>query len=328
MTRYDSILSPEISEREKAHEKFVREEAGECIVLLKNDGTLPLEHISHIALYGAGARDTIAGGTGSGDVNARKTVNVEQGLENAGYIITTKNWLDRQERKIDRAKKQFERYCREEAERTNNASFMIAFNDPFKEPPAEPITEQDVADSDSDTAIYVLHRVSGEGSDRFDIKGDYYLYDEEKESMEFLAEHYKNVVIVLNIGGIIDIKDICGNEKINAVVLMAQLGSAGGDALADVLSGKVNPSGKTTDTWAEDYMDYPSSPEFSHRGSVSDEYYKEGIYVGYRYFDTFGVRPRYPFGFGLSDIFYVCSTMRRKIKNKVQCKKYGKTISG
>lgn len=97
-----------------------------------------------------------------------------------------------------------------------------------------------------------------------------------------------------------DLSEMRSIEGVNAILLMTQLGNLGGDALLDVLTGKVNPSGKTTDTWAKNYMDYPSSAKFSHNGSVHDEMYEDGIYVGYRYFDSFGVKPLYCFGYGKS----------------------------
>ena len=106
---------------------------------------------------------------------------------------------------------------------------------------------------------------------------------------------------MLNVGGVIDTKFLREQDGIGAVLLMSQAGNIGGDALADVLTGKVTPSGHLAVTWAEHYEDYPNAQTFSHmNGDIHDEYYEEGIYVGYRYFDTFDVTPAYPFGYGKS----------------------------
>ena len=164
------------------------------------------------------------------------------------------------------------------------------------EPDCEIITINDIDVSETDTAVYVIARNSGEGADRFDEEGDYRLYPHERGNIHLLAEVYDKLIVVLNIGGVMDLSEMRSIAGVNAILLMSQLGNLGGDALLDVLTGKVNPSGKTTDTWAENYMDYPSSAKFSHNESVHDEMYEDGIYVGYRYFDSFGVKPLYCFG--------------------------------
>jgi len=174
------------------------------------------------------------------------------------------------------------------------------FDHPYKEPDCEIITINDIDVSETDTAVYVIARNSGEGADRFDEEGDYRLYPHERGNIHLLAEVYDKLIVVLNIGGVMDLSEMRSIAGVNAILLMSQLGNLGGDALLDVLTGKVNPSGKTTDTWAENYMDYPSSAKFSHNESVHDEMYEDGIYVGYRYFDSFGVKPLYCFGYGKS----------------------------
>ena len=175
------------------------------------------------------------------------------------------------------------------------------FSHPFQVISPAEIKDEDILSSSADTAIYVISRKSGEGVDRSSKRGDYLLYEEEKIQLEKLASAYDKLIVVLNIGGLIDMSEIKAIPGINAVLLMTQLGNVGGDALADVLTGKVNPSGRLTDTWAANYSDYPASETFSHNdGNVDDEYYTEGIYVGYRYFDSFGIEPLYPFGYGLS----------------------------
>lgn len=301
MTRIYAAKDPGITQREREHLALSRTMAGECMVLLENDGTLPLSAAGPIALYGSGARRTIRGGTGSGDVNTRSSVSIEQGLENAGFTVTTKAWLDRQDDAFAQAELSYRdwvpRYAREEGISEQHAMFTH----PLPIPAPVPITEADIVSSETQTAVYVLSRVSGEGSDRRCKRGDYLLLEEEKAQLEQLANAYAQLVLVLNVGGVMDLSEVNAIPGVRAVLLMSQLGSAGGDALADVLTGKVTPSGKLTDTWAKRYEDYPASAAFSgNDGNVDDEYYTEGIYVGYRYFDTFQIEPLYPFGYGLS----------------------------
>jgi beta-glucosidase len=290
----------EIEQREIVHAQLSRELATECVVLLENDGTLPLTGCKKVALFGAGARKTIKGGTGSGDVNTRNQVSVEQGFENAGLTVTTKAWLDRQDQHSRSAKEEYLARIYKEAEEKKASPFTVMFDNPFTEPAACEITEADVAVPDTDTAVYVISRNSGEGADRYAKAGDYLPYGEELMQIRFLTGHFSKVVLLLNIGGVMELGEIKKIEGLSAIVLMSQLGNLGGDAICDVLLGKTSPSGKTTDTWAKHYLDYPSSEKFSHNESVHDEMYEDGIYVGYRYFDSFGVEPEYCFGYGLS----------------------------
>ena len=289
----------EIEEREVINAQISRKLAGECMVLLENDGALPI-HTKKVALFGNGARATIKGGTGLGDVNTRNNVNIEQGFQNAGIEVTTTAWLDRQEQNTSAAKAAYVQWMKEEAARKQTSELAVMFDHPYKEPDCEIITINDIDVSETDTAVYVIARNSGEGADRFDEEGDYRLYPHERGNIHLLAEVYDKLIVVLNIGGVMDLSEMRSIAGVNAILLMTQLGNLGGDALLDVLTGKVNPSGKTTDTWAENYMDYPSSAKFSHNESVHDEMYEDGIYVGYRYFDSFGVKPLYCFGYGKS----------------------------
>lgn len=301
MGKIYAAKNPEMSFREKENQNRMRQLASQGMVLLENDGTLPLAlSVRKLALYGVGARHTVKGGTGSGDVNSRIVVNVEQGLENAGYIITTKNWLDRYDEILMQAYNSWgETGAREIKDGLNPLIYLMEKS--FKGIPAQAVTEEDVRNSDTDTAIYVLSRNSGEGADRHNCPGDYQFSQEEERDLTFLTEHYAHVIVLLNVGGVVDTRFLRKTKGISAVLLMSQAGSASGDAVADIISGKVNPSGKLTDTWAETYEDYPFSQEFSHNnGDLDDAYYKEGVYVGYRYFDTFNVTPAYCFGYGKS----------------------------
>ena len=171
---------------------------------------------------------------------------------------------------------------------------------PFQHPTGIPVTEEDVTGSCCDTAIYVLARQAGEGNDRYDQQGDYRLDDVERENLEFVSRNYKNLIVVINVGGIVDVSFL-DTLHVSALVYYVQGGEEGGNALADVLSGKVNFSGKLATSWAYRFEDIPSNSTYSYL--APDKYnqeYNEGIYVGYRYFDTFGVKPRYAFGYGLS----------------------------
>lgn len=298
MAEFYASRSPEMEQRELDHRAVMRELAGECMVLLENDGALPMQ-AKKVALYGSGARRTVQGGTGSGDVNTRGNVTIEEGFLNAGMEVVTKDWLDRHDAKVEKQKADFMAWAHEEAQKRGVDDFMVIFENTPKEPVAEAISDADLAAA-ADIAFYVVARNAGEGADRFNEKGDYLFYEEELENIRRVAAHYEKTVIILNIGGIMDLTPLKEIPGINAMLLMTQLGNVGGDSLLDVLTGAINPSGKTTDTWAKKYMDYPSSAKFSHNESVHDEMYEDGIYVGYRYFDTFGVAPLYPFGYGLS----------------------------
>jgi beta-glucosidase len=325
--------SKEIEQREIEHAQLSRELATECVVLLENDGTLPLESCKKVALFGSGARNTVKGGTGSGDVNTRSVVNIEQGFENAGIAVMTGEWLGRQEQHSRQAKEDYLARIYKQAEEKNASPFTVMFDNPFKEPPACEITEKDVSVSDTDTAIYVISRNSGEGADRFADEGDYLPYKEELAQLRFLTAHFSKVILLLNIGGVMELGQIKDIPGISAIVLMSQLGNLGGDAICDVLLGKVTPSGKTTDTWAKRYLDYPSSEKFSHNESVHDELYEDGIYVGYRYFDSFGVEPEYCFGYGRSYTEFEVEPLRAyqdgdKVKMEIRVSNIGTQYEG
>ena len=302
MPKLFASTSSEVSKREQRNMERSRRIAAQGMVLLENSGVLPLTDCGRkIALFGNGARYTVKGGTGSGDVNSRKVVNVEQGLEDAGFVITTKDWMDRYDRAVESARTAYFAELKEEIKKDGKGAFMRIFSNPFQNPSIVPVTAEDVEAADADTAIYVLSRNSGEGKDRKPVAGDYELFEEEKAAIGLLAERYERFIVVLNVGGVIDTKFLRGTKGIGAVLLMSQAGNISGLALADVLTGKAVPSGHLATTWAEDYGDYPGADRFSHmNGDVDDEYYEEGIYVGCRYFDTFNVTPAYPFGYGSS----------------------------
>ena len=292
--------SPEPNQRELDNLKIAYQAACEAVVLLKNDGTLPLA-TKKVALYGSGATRTIKGGTGSGEVNERHSVTVLEGLRNRDFQVSSMNWINEYESGFAAAEAA---YKVEKMKRINLLkldSIMQMLFDNFRAPVGRPITDEDVAASDTDSCVYVLSRQAGEGGDRRTEKGDYYLTDEEEAAIRFCAEKYAHFVLVINCGSSMDMRFVERIPGINAILYICQLGTEGGNALADILSGVVTPSGKLSDTWAKSYRDIPYADEFSYQnGNLKDEYYKEGIYVGYRYFDSFSVEPAYPFGFGLS----------------------------
>lgn len=331
MPKIFASKNSDIEQRELEHMRISREVAGECMVLLENDGALPLTE-KKAALFGNGARKTVKGGTGSGDVNTRSNVNIEQGFLNAGFEITTTDWLDRQDARVEKAKADYMAWLRQEAEKKGVPEFSVSFDHPYQEPEPEAIVDADMTDA-SAVAVYVIARNSGEGADRFNAPGDYLLDQKELENIQLVASHYSKTIVILNIGGVMDLSALKKVEGVNAVLLMTQLGNIGGDALLDVLTGAVNPSGKTTDTWAKNYMDYPSSAKFSHNESVHDENYEDGIYVGYRYFDTFGIAPLYPFGYGLSYTTFELTTEQvsvegENVKIAVNVKNTGANYAG
>ncbi len=334
MEKYFASRSGEISERERRNEARSRAAAAQCCVLLENNGTLPIQNTGNLALYGNGARATVKGGTGSGEVNARRTICVEDGLKEAGFTITTSAWLNRYDKIREAAKAAYKAMLARLEQETGIPVAIHSFNHAFKEPPVAEVLEEDLKGSDTDTAIYVLARDSGEGKDRICEPGDYLLHETEIVALKALADYYDKVIVVLNVGGIIDIKTIRGIEGISSILLMGQMGNIGGEALADILLGKETPSGKLSDTWAKDYMDYPSSKTFSHNnGNVNDEYYTEGIFVGYRYFDTFEVEPEYCFGYGISYTEFALETvsMEKQSENievQVRVENIGAVYSG
>lgn len=303
MDKLYGTLSPEPTELELRNRALAREAAAEGFVLLKNErGALPLKD-KKIALYGMGARMTVKGGLGSGSVEERYSVNIEDGLKNAGYEITTQDWLNDYDAEYASTYQAYHDMVEEKVKGLTNPMQIIplAHSFVYRYPSGRPVTQADIEKSETDTAIYVLMRQAGECNDRKLEKGDYYLTDIERENLQILAQAYAHTILVINVGGHIDMAFMDEIPGIDAAVLFVQGGEEGGNALADVLSGKMNFSGKLADTIPMRYEDIPFGEEFSYlNGDVRNEYYKEGIYVGYRYFDSFRKAVRYPFGFGLS----------------------------
>jgi beta-glucosidase len=316
MGRIYASTTNEITQREIDNAKLAARMAAECIVLLKNNGTLPISREGKIALFGGGARGTVKGGTGSGDVNTRSNTTIEQGFENAGFEIITKDWLDRNEKILKNSKAEYAEFIKNKSVQTGTPSEYLSFNFPYSKPDDALVNDDDISDV---TAVYVIARTSGEGVDRKADKGDYLLSENEMSNIKKLAKSPCRLIVVLNVGGIVQMKEIQDMDGVDSIVLMSQLGNLGGDVLVDMMTGVTTPSGHLTDTWALEYMDYPSSAEFGlNNGNVHEDYYKDGIYVGYRYFDTFAQNVTYPFGYGLSYTEFSINAVKiAQIKDKI-----------
>lgn len=289
----------------KADAAVSRQAAAEGMVLLKNDvQALPLEKGKKLAVFGNTSYDIIAGGTGSGDVNKAYTISLLQGLDNAGYQT---------DKKIENSYKAYLAGAKAKQPKPKNF-----FDHPA--PIREPNNTQDITSGakNDDAAIITIGRNAGEGADR-KLENDYYLSDAEKTLIKTVSSAFhavqKKVIVVLNIGGVTDVASWRG--QVDGIVLAWQPGLEAGNAIADILSGKVNPSGKLATTFPAAYKDAPSAKNFP--GTPAEKpvsvVYEEGIYVGYRYFNTFGVKPTYPFGYGLSYTFFIYNDL--KLSNTV-----------
>lgn len=311
---FTGTIDKTVTKREVNNRKIARRAAAEGMVLLKNERQLlPLKEGTKVALYGVGASRTIKGGTGSGDVNERETVSIYQGMKNAGFEITTEDWIKAYDEQYQAARYAWRDEIEEKASKLEDqvsGFFNVYSTTPFRMPAGASITQ-----TDAEVAIYILSRVAGEGADRFDAEGDYYLTKEEKQQLSDICSMYKHVIVAVNTGGLADLSFMDEYSNIEALLQIVQPGMEAGNAFADIISGKVTPSGKMTDTWAYKYEDYPNSKTFSHNnGNVDKEYYTEGLYVGYRYFDSFDIPVRYGFGYGLSYTTFETKVLATELK--------------
>lgn len=278
----------------KAHAKISNQAATESMVLLENkSNTLPLKlNGKKIALFGNTSYNFISGGTGSGDVNEAYVVSLLDGLKNSGAktdVRLSSKYLPYI--KIEDSI-QTERRKREGA----LSKYIRIREMPFSD------AEIERASNENDFAIFTIGRNAGENGDR--PVSDFYLADDEKVMIDRISSvfHQKNkkFIIIMNIGGVIE--TLSWKDKADAVLLSWQPGQEAGDAVAEVLSGIVNPSGKLAQTFPKDYKDVPSSNSFPGIPAdfPLDSNYNEGIFVGYRYYDTFKIPVAYPFGYGMS----------------------------
>lgn len=262
----------------------LRRHLGECTVLLRRNGAFPLEGPCRIGAFGSGVRYTVRGGTGSGGVNSDHFINIEEGLRRAGFEVTGGIWSSLYGMRVREAEKSFRRSLLKNAGGNMIAAAVGAV---MKAP------EHDIELAlDCDAAIYVISRISGEGNDRLPEKGDLKLTDSEVRDILELDRAYEKFMLVINSGGPVDLSPV---TDVGNILVLSQLGSETGTALADLLLGRTYPSGKLSATWTA-LEDYSTAGDFGLRDDVR---YREGIYVGYRYFDAFGYEPLYPFGFGL-----------------------------
>ena len=284
----------------KAHAQVARKAAEESIILLRNENnTLPLKGSEKVALYGLTSVDFVGIGTGSGEVNTEHIANMQEAMKKAGFTLDQnlaefyQHYYAQQEavQKMERNNRWGYRNIREEAELSARAISLQA--------------------QENDVAVYVLGRNAGEGADRV-LKDDFELNTTERELLQNLSSAYhalgKKLVVVLNVGGVIETAS--WKHLVDAIVLPWSPGQEGAYAVVDVLTGKVNPSGKLPMSFPMRYMDIPSSKNFPYgqntsgrrgeRKDVDFTDYAEGIWVGYRNFQTKDVEVSYPFGYGLS----------------------------
>ncbi len=302
--------SQEIVQWEVEHRELARTAAAEGFVLLKNENDiLPLKMRGKLGLYGAGAGRTIKGGTGSGDVNERDSVSIYQGLKQAGYEITSEEWIRAYDRMYEQERLRWRDDILGRTDPEGKNFFEVYSTTPFLLPCGPEIDVEKAKQDGAETAVFVLSRIAGENADRKEEPGDYYITDEEKALLIQISESYESIILAVNTGGLIDLGFVDELPNIKAIIQFVQAGQEGGNAFADIVSGTVTPSGKLADTWAVRYDDYPNARTFSYKkGNVETEKYEEGIYVGYRYFDTFDVPARYGFGYGLSYTDFILRT--------------------
>lgn len=275
-----------------SHASLSRQAASDGMVLLKNhQASLPLAGGSKVASFGITQINTLKGGAGSGDVNAAYTVNVADGLA--------------QQFSLDTGLADFYHTFFEQ----NKTSSDFGGISTVVSCPEPALSQSEIAAyaASNDVAVITLGRNSAQGQDRQNAKGDYLLSDVEQSLIDNVSSAFhglgKRVVVVLNTGGVMDTS--AWQDKVDAILLAYMPGQEAGHAVADLLSGVVNPSGKLTQTFPTRYQDVPSSAGFPGTdtdgdGKVDTHYYNEGIYVGYRYYATFGKGVNYPFGHGLS----------------------------
>ncbi len=313
----------------KKHTELSRRAATEGMVLLKNeDNALPLAKGEKVALFGKATIEYIKGGGGSGDVNCPYIHNIYDGFASKDvgiYMPLVDFYRDYVERESVNIPTQEQinatwdivnamEFCTKRDDMTYDTFASMHVKEP-----AVPDELIESAAKFADTAIITLSRFSAEGVDRRPIPGDYYLSDIEKDLIDKAGELFSKVVIVINSGAVIDCEYFAENDDVQAVLFGWQGGMEGGMAVADIICGDVNPSGKLADTIAKSYDCYPCKDDFWECFDHLD--YTDDIYVGYRYFETISPEcVRYPFGFGLSYTEFV-------IGNPVVCENDDKIIA-
>jgi beta-glucosidase len=300
----------------KAHALLARQAATDGMVLLKNNSALPLSgSAGTIAAFGNTSYDFITGGTGSGDVNEAYTISLVDGLTNAGFTIDPE------------LSSGYTTYVTAEKAKQPKKTFFEEFVNPTPRIPELDIDQSllEKKANDASVALITIGRNAGEGSDR-KVENDFNLKASEIALIDAVSKAFhakgKKVVVIVNSGGVIEVSS--WQDKVDAVLLSWQPGLEAGNAVADVLICKVNPSGRLATTFPVKYSDVVSSKSFPGKEFPGKEEigmlgmkvipaevtYNEGIYVGYRYFNSFGVKPAYAFGYGLSYTSFAYSALK------------------
>ena len=292
----------------KAHAAITRQSSTEGMVLLKNDATLPIKDLKTVALFGVNSYDFLSGGLGSGAVNVGYSVDMVTGLKNIGVATTPQ---------LTEIYQSYVKYAKAKLKADKNPMMWFLDQGQPKLDEIE-ITERCVANEEpkADAAIITIGRQAGEGMDRENIIGEFELTKDERDMIFRVSDIFhakgKKVIVVINSGSVMETAS--WRDRVDAILVAWQPGIEGGNSVADILSGKVNPSGKLTMTWPISVYDHPSTANYAKKydmytytnmsdGSkpgVDFNNHEEDIYVGYRYFDTFKKNVAYPFGYGLS----------------------------
>lgn len=294
----------------KAHAAITRQSSTEGMVLLKNNAALPIRGLKTVALFGVNSYDFMSGGLGSGAVNVGYSVDMVTGLKNIGVATTPQ---------LTEIYQNYVKYAKAKLKADKNP--MMWFLDQGQPKLDEiDITERCVANEEpkADAAIITIGRQAGEGMDR-QINGEFNLSKTEQDMIFRVSDAFhakgKKVIVIINSGSVMETAS--WRDRVDAILVAWQPGIEGGNSVADILTGKVNPSGKLTMTWPIAATDHPSTANFAKeydmytyknmegwgKGNIPGvdfSNHEEDIYVGYRYFDTFKKDVAYPFGFGLS----------------------------
>ncbi len=294
----------------KAHAAITRQSSTEGMVLLKNNAVLPIRGLKTVALFGVNSYDFMSGGLGSGAVNVGYSVDMVTGLKNIGVATTPQ---------LTEIYQNYVKYAKAKLKADKNP-MMWFLNQGQPKLDEIDITERCVANEEpkADAAIITIGRQAGEGMDR-QINGEFNLSKTEQDMIFRVSDAFhakgKKVIVIINSGSVMETAS--WRDRVDAILVAWQPGIEGGNSVADILTGKVNPSGKLTMTWPIAAVDHPSTANFAKeydmytyknmegwgKGNIPGvdfSNHEEDIYVGYRYFDTFKKDVAYPFGFGLS----------------------------
>ena len=306
----------------KAHAAVTRQSSTEGMVLLKNTGVLPIRNLKTVALFGVNSYDFLSGGLGSGCVNVPYVVDMVTGLKNIGVTTTPL---------LTEIYQNYVKYAKVKLKADKNPIMW------FLDQGQPKLDEIEISDrcvqhevQEADAAIITIGRQAGEGMDR-KIDGEFNLTREEQDMIFRVSDQFhaqgKPVIVIINSGSVME--TVSWRDRADAILCAWQPGEEGGNSVADVLTGKANPSGKLTMTWPIAATDHPSTRNFPQdldmytyremqgwdSGIPNESFtnHEEDIYVGYRYFDTFDKQVAYPFGFGLSYTTFEFSQPKVKV---------------